>query len=606
MKNRINTEFKINPISNDEVLKIIHALPNKGTGPASIPLNMLKTVADLIVTPLCHIINISFNTGVFPEILKIAKIIPKHKGGSTLDLNNYRPISLLSIFDKIIEKIMHNQLYAFLEFHKILYENQFGFRKNNSTTYALLELTERIRHSIDNGYFGCGIFIDLRKAFDTVNHKILLSKLEHYGIRDNLLKWFDSYLKGRQQYVFLNGESSDLKPCTCGVPQGSVLGPLLFLIYINDLPNISDKLDFYLFADDTNIYFESKDIKKIEQTVNTELKNLSIWLKLNRLALNINKTNFIIFRSSRKKAVDNITLKIDKKAINENNHIKYLGIVMDCHLNWKQHITLVSQKIGRGIGIMYRLRHYINPQTLKSIYYSLIYSHLVYAIQVWGTASENELKKILTLQKKAVRMMLNKDRYPQLPGRRNPSNPLFNKLGILKVKDVFRLQLSCFIFDHLSGLTPNNFKSWFKLRHTVHSYSTTSTTNITMNTNFDVDSISNTNILQTQYSNLSTYGGRSIKVVGPLLLWNSLPENIRSTVSCNLFKVQLKKFFHDSYTPPDIPPEELLYVSKLSICCMKLTISRMDTFEVPPYLPSCLQVRIVSDDKMKMKIFRPV
>ena len=220
-------------------------------------------MADLIVFPLCNIINMSISKGIFPEKLKIVKVIPLHKGGSTQDLNNFRPISLLSIFDKIIEKIIHKRLYHFLEHHHILFENQFGFRKNNSTSYALMEITEKIKECIDSGKFGCGIFIDLRKAFDTVNHSILFKKLEHYGVRGMLLEWFISYLTDRKQCVFYNGESSNLKPISCGVSQGSVLGPLLFLIYINDLPNISTDLKFFLFADDTNIYFESGDLIKL-------------------------------------------------------------------------------------------------------------------------------------------------------------------------------------------------------------------------------------------------------------------------------------------------------------------------------------------------------
>ena len=198
LKNRNQFNFIIAHIANEEVLEIIKSLNNKSSGPSSIPLDLLQIVADLIVFPLCHIINMSFSKGIFPEKLKIMKVIPLHKGGSTQDLNNFRPISLLSIFDKIIEKILHKRLYQFLEHHHILFENEFGFRKDNSTSYALMEITEKIKESIDSGKFGCGIFIDLRKAFDTVNHGILFKKLEHYGVRGMLLEWFRSYLTDRK------------------------------------------------------------------------------------------------------------------------------------------------------------------------------------------------------------------------------------------------------------------------------------------------------------------------------------------------------------------------------------------------------------------------
>ena len=220
--------------------------------------------------------------------MKIVKVIPIHKGGSTQDVNNYRPISLLFIFDKIIENIMHKHLYVFLENHNILFQNQFGFRRNNSSVYALAQITEIINESIDKGKYGCGIFIDLRKAFDTVNHGILLKKLEHCGIRGNMLDWFQSYLSDHKQYVDINGKSSELLDITCVVSQGSVLGPLLFLIYINDLPNISKILNFYLYDDDTNIYYESSSLDKLERTVR-ELNKLYLWLNVNRLSLNIVK-----------------------------------------------------------------------------------------------------------------------------------------------------------------------------------------------------------------------------------------------------------------------------------------------------------------------------
>ena len=328
LKNRNQINFAIAHISNEEILDIIKSLENKSTGPTSIPLKLLTLIPDLIIVPFAYIINMSLQTGEYPDLLKMVKVIPIHKGGSSQDVNNYRPISLLSIFDKLIEKLMHKRLYSFLEKNNILFRNQFGFRKNNSTVYALAQITEMIKVSIDKGKFGCGIFIDPRKAFDTVNHEILLMKLEH-GIRDNVLNCFQSYFSNRKQYVSINGESSEPLEINCSVPQGSVLGPLLFLLHINDLPNISKVLDFYLFADDTSIYYESNSIQDLEKTINKELNKLYLWLNVNRLSLNIDKTNYIIFHPYNKPMKQRITIKINNKAINEKEFIKYLGVFID-------------------------------------------------------------------------------------------------------------------------------------------------------------------------------------------------------------------------------------------------------------------------------------
>ena len=188
-----------------------------------------------------------------------------------------------------------------------------------------------------------------------MNHEILLTKLEHYGIKDNMLEWFRSYLSKRKQYISINGQSSELLDITCGVPQGSVLGPLLFLIYINGLPNVSEVLDFYLFADDTNIYYESKTLDDIEKTLNEELNKLFIWLNVNRLSLNIDKTNYIIFHPYNKSMKDHITITINNKVIDQKEFIKYFGVLMDSTLSWKFHISNISKKTSRSIGIICKL-----------------------------------------------------------------------------------------------------------------------------------------------------------------------------------------------------------------------------------------------------------
>ena len=227
-------------------------------------------------------------------------------------------------------------------------------------------------------------------------------KLQHYGIRNNMISWFKSYLTDRKQFVSFNGQNSETLETNCGVPQGSVLGPLLFLLYINDLPNISKALNFYLFADDINMYYESKSLIDMEKTINKELSKLYLWLNVNRLSLNLDKTHFIIFHPYNKPLKKQITIKINKKAIKEQCFIKYLGILIDSKLSWKHHVSKISKTISRSLGIMYKL---LPLKIMKNVYYSLIYSHLVYGIEVWGSACKTELNKLLVLQKRAMRLM---------------------------------------------------------------------------------------------------------------------------------------------------------------------------------------------------------
>ena len=549
LKNRNQFNFIITHISEQEILDTINALQTKGTGPASIPVDMLKLVADIIVVPLCHIINLSFSTGVFPDALKVAKVIPLHKGGSTQDFNNFRPISLLSIFDKIFEKIMHKKLYEFIVAHEILFQNQFGFQKNNSAAHSMIEISEKIKETIDNGKFGCGIFIDLKKAFDTVNHDILISKLEHYGIRGSLLKWFESYLSNRTQYVFCNGVKSDIAHITCGVPQGSVLGPLLFLLYINDLPNISDKLQFFLFADDTNIYYESSDLLELEKTINHELKLLSLWLNLNRLALNVSKTNFVIFRSKQKQLNHNVVLILNRKALIQKDHVKYLGILMDQHLTWNYQISHVSKKISRGVGILSKLRHFLSNDLLCNVYYCLVYSYLNYGIQAWGSACPSKTECLLILQKKAVRILTGNTYfqiYGETAGPLPASDPLFFKLGFLKFDDIYKLNISKFVFSTLCDCSPAIFSNWFTYLADSHSHATRSSTFIRTENYFDVGVETPTYSLYVPNSRLVNYGDKMIKVYGPIL-WNSLPYHIQDTCSVQTFKFYLKKYFLGFY-----------------------------------------------------------
>ena len=356
------------------------------------------------------------------------------------------------------------------------------------------------------------------------------------------------HLMNRKQYAFYNGVSSERLLITCGVPQGSVLVPLLFHIYINDLPNISDKLNFFLFADDTNIYFESDDLLTLERTVNNEIKKLCLWLNVNRLALNVSKTNFVIFRAN-KPLYHNVTLIMNRKAIEQTSHVKYLGVYVDEHLNWKYHIAHVAKKIGRGIGILAKLRQFLTPQMLRNVYYCLVYSYLAYGVHVWGSAAVTALNNLAILQKKAVRI-LSGNQYFQIQGEPYgplpASDPLFKNLEILKLYDIFQLNVAKFVYETLIFESPPNFWNWFKYCHEVHAYATTSSTVIHCDNYFDIGTVETTFALRVDKCKLVKFGGRLMKVLGPQI-WNKLPTYIQESTSVRAFKKEVKAFYIDQY-----------------------------------------------------------
>ncbi len=354
---------------------------SKSAGPFIIPTKLLKMLKSILSAPLAHLFNCSFSSGIVPDKLKVARIIPVYKKGPKIHVSNYRPISLLSIFNKILERIMYKRIINFLEKNQTIFHGQYGFWSNNSTSHALLLITNKIQLAIEDGMFAYGIFLDLKKAFDTVNHNILLKKLEHYGIRGLPLQWFSLYLRNRKQFVSIGNVVSDQKSITCGVPQGSVLGPLLFLLYVNDFSKSATSLDFHLFADDSNLfYFTNRNLEVLESNLNERLLKVHEWLCANKLALNVEKSNFVLFRPVQKKPNCILNLKICDQQITEKQSINYLGILMGCHLNWKNHILELSKKISRGIGILLKLRNFVSTQILRQIYYTIIYSFLTYSI----------------------------------------------------------------------------------------------------------------------------------------------------------------------------------------------------------------------------------
>ena len=364
---------------------------------------------------------------------------------------------------------MYKRLTKFINNHALLYSSQNGFRKRHNTQQAVLDILNDIHTNMENGKFMCGIFIDLKKAFDTVDYNILLAKLQNYGIRGIVNEWLDSYLTGRKQYTYANGNISDLKQTMYGVPQGSVLGPLLFLLYINDLYKASSKFQFYLFADDTSLICANNDLNKLEEEVNLKLSKVNLWLVHNKLTLNADKSNYIIFRPCQKVLRFQPIIRIHDNTLNSEHilemrhYIKYLGIFLDSNLSWKYHVHYLCQKISKTLGIIAKLWQFVPRHVLLTIYYSLISPYLNYGICAWGQCAKTYLYKLLVLQKRAHRLIF-------FTKPREHALPLFLETKQLPISFLYFDQISQLMHDVHNNLVPENIVSMFqKVTHT-HQY----------------------------------------------------------------------------------------------------------------------------------------
>ena len=291
IERRIRDSIFLEPTDDAEVSSLIRSLKDSSPGWDDISSKVCRSSVAVFVTPLTHVLNLSLSQGVVPKELKIARVTPIFKAGDKQMISNYRPISVLPYFSKILEKLVKKRLTNFIENHELFYKYQFGFRGNHSTSHALVTLTTEVSSSLDRGHSCLGVFLDLKKAFDTVDPDILLLKLEKYGVRGTPWNWFRSYLTDRTQCVKVLDSQSPFLPIRCGVPQGSVLGPLLFLLYINDINNVCPNLCPILFADDTNLFISGENIADLYTSMNDALDMILLRLRSNKLSINIEKTH---------------------------------------------------------------------------------------------------------------------------------------------------------------------------------------------------------------------------------------------------------------------------------------------------------------------------
>jgi hypothetical protein len=508
--------FVFFPPSGQEVNNIILSFKSKGSNLNSIPSFIFKHITSEISPLVAQLINESFSEGTFPDILKVARVIPIFKAGRRDIIANYRPISTLHFLSKVFEKIVFNRMVAFFNKFDVISAHQFGFRRGRSTGDALLRYTDAIYEALNCGKSVVSVLLDLSKAFDTVDHDILLNKLSKVGIRGCSLQWFKSYLTNRVQYVEVNGTQSTSLPINIGVPQGSILGPLLFLVYINDMSKCSDKLSFVHFADDTTVFLSGVNVADIIPAINRELVKVDSWLCSNKLSLNLDKTVYMVHTNKLKNSDDQVIIR--NKVVCHVDKSKFLGIIVDNKLKFKDHVSEVCSKMSKTCGILRRLGSIVPSHVLKSVYLSLVYPYIIYGVEVWGDCCKTKLSRLCSIQDQCVRLV----------GSRIPGElcEKYKQLNFISYHSVYKYFTTMKFFQYFVLNRSNYFQN------RIHSYQVPHL--------FDTRFKSH-NGLNLPFYHLSSC--QSSFLYNSISLWNKTPHQLKQTTSYQTFKRSLKKHY---------------------------------------------------------------
>ena len=535
-KGVIPNNFALSIVYENTILKYLNKLSdNKATGLDGISSRFVRDSASIITCPLTHIVNLSIIQGSVPDDLKSARVIPLYKKNDKTEVGNYRPVSILSIISKIFERVVYDQVVGYLDDKKLLYSFQSGFRRGFSTETCLIHLSDFIRFNMDKGNLVGMVLLDLQKAFDTVDHGILLMKLEAIGLHGDAIRWFRSYLSDRNQLVDVSGIFSTEAPITCGVPQGSILGPLLFLIYVNDMSAaVNDKV--LLYADDSCILVTGKSRSDIEEQLSKDLEVIGTWLVNNKLSLHLGKTESILF-GSKPKIRNGSTLNIscNGATISATSSVKYLGATLDQNLSGETIAMAVIGKANSRLKFLYRKSKFLTMHTRKLLVSSLIQCHFDYSCSFWYPGLTQFLKsRLQSTQNKLVRFVLGLD------NRSHVGEEQFVYLNWLPVsKRVDQIMLG-HVHKIRYGLAPDYMGEHFIPLKTVHSRNTRSNVFVTNNCPSVVNDFQFNDTGIFAKPRVKGFGEKSFVSRG-VLLWNDLPQSLRDIPKSSNFKTSVKK-----------------------------------------------------------------